>query len=352
MSSRPEVFRRANEKLSAEANIHRFPSKPYPHSMLLVFEEYSFDNYGSTNGTPGSYVSGLLSSSLGLGETGRSSGVNVRSRRSVELPFPKQLSDSTDIALNGFGMDPIAEKLATGLSGIANSGAKLGDIGGKLQGAGASLAQSLGSGMGGGDMSGVMSGIKNTLADMGISETGKAAQYLLQKFSPYLSEGMGQTANQVFGSVLNPKETLAFEGVGLRSHSFNWELFPSNPEDSQQINKIINVMKRSVLPTTENFALGSAVNFERAFLKYPHIVKIYLIGVDEKSFIQFKPAMVSNFTVDYAGGGGAVSIMKGGRPAGVNISINLQELSIQTANDYDDDMDAFNVVPPVNEETT
>ena len=338
MSSRPEVYRRQREKTSSEANIYRFPSKPHPHTMLLVFEEYSFEKgYTSNNGASSEYVTGLLNTGA-IGEAGRSSGINVRSRRSVELPFPKQLSDSTDITLNGFGMDPIAEKLASGLASLAGGDSTMGDLAGKLQNAGGDFAKLIGSGMAGGDYSSAMGSIKDTLSSMGVSNTGKAAQYLLQKFSPYVSDDMGKTANQVFGSALNPKETLAFEGVGLRSHQFNWELFPSNAQDSEQINKIVSVMKRSVLPATENFALGSIATFERAFLKYPHICKIYLIGVDERSFTRFKPAMVSNFTVDYAGGGG-LSIMKGGKPSGVNISLSLQELSIQTADDYENEMD-------------
>lgn len=337
MSSRPEVYRRASEKQSATANIYRFPSKPHPHTMLLVFEEYSFEK-GYTNNNNGSseYVSGLLSAKV-LGEAGRTSGANLRNSRAIELPFPKQLSDSTDITLNGFSMDPIAEKLASGLAGLAGGDTTIGDVAGKLQQGGANFAQFMGSAMAGGNGD-VMGSLTKTLSDMGVANTAKAAQYLLQKFSPYVSDNMGSTANQVFGSALNPKETLAFEGVGLRSHQFNWELFPSNKEDSNQINKIINVMKRSVLPSTENFSLGTVVDFERAFLKYPHVVKIYLIGIDENSFMSFKPAMVQNFTVDYGAGGG-VSIMKGGKPAGVSISLSLQELSIQTADEYEEDDD-------------
>jgi len=49
--------------------------------------------------------------------------------------------------------------------------------------------------------------------------------------------------------------------------------------------------------------------------------------------MKFKPAMVTNFTVEY-GAGGTMALLKGGKPAGVTISLSMQELAIETAEDY------------------
>ena len=49
--------------------------------------------------------------------------------------------------------------------------------------------------------------------------------------------------------------------------------------------------------------------------------------------MKFKPAMVTTMSVDYGAGGG-VSMMKGGKPAGVTLTMSLQELQIETAEDY------------------
>lgn len=332
MSSRPEVFRRAEEKASAEANIYRFPSKPHPHTMLLVFEEFSYKlGYSSDKGDPQEYLNVSLATA---GTTGRTSGIDVRSRRSVELPFPKQLSDSSSLILNGFSRDPLGEKAMNQLAKVFEGPEGLGGLGGSFQGMGADLAKSLQGAMNGG-VGGAIDSFKSTLANYGVSDAAGATRYLLQKAAPILGE-FGQSLNLAAGQVLNPRETLAFEGVNLRSHSFNWELFPSNAEDSEQIKKIVNIMKRSVLPSTVDFSLGGFVNFQRAFLKYPHVLKIYLIGVDGDSFPTYKPAMVRNFTVDYGAGGG-VSMIKGGKPAGVSISLEVEELSIETADDYGED---------------
>ena len=91
-------------------------------------------------------------------------------------------------------------------------------------------------------------------------------------------------------------------------------------------------MKSAVLPEAQDIGSGAG-GIKKAFLKFPKTVKIYLIGVDQNFYMKFKPSMVSNMTVDYAAGG-TLGIMAGGKPAGVNISITLQELQIETANDY------------------
>lgn len=323
-SSRPEVFRRTAELAQAStANTLRFPSKPNPHSILLVFKKYDYSRvFGNTNDANQALRSKRLDS------TRRTSRTDLREEISVELPFPKQLVDNTNLNINGFSRDPLMEKLVTGIEGALNGGGDgtLGGLPQGLQAAGAALAGAVAGGSNG------MSTLKTSLSNMGIDDASNAAKYLLQKFGGMLGDS-GQSINLASGSVLNPRETLAFEGVQLRQHNFSWELYPSNRADSAQIKDIILSLKRCVLPETQNFALGNMLNVERAFLKYPHICYPYLIGVDQHSFITFKPCMVTSLTVDYAGGGG-LSMLKGGKPAGVTLGLALQELAIETAHDY------------------
>ena len=71
------------------------------------------------------------------------------------------------------------------------------------------------------------------------------------------------------------------------------------------------------LPAVEG--VDGSPTLARAFLKYPSVVDMYLLGIDEGYWMKFKPCMISNVSVDY-GGGGLVSIIKGGKPAAVNLS--------------------------------
>jgi len=330
-TSRPEVYRGLKERNSAMGIINRFPSKPMPHSILFVFKEYSYEAGYAQNqyatGQDGS--SGLLNAAT---NGRRGSGIGIRSEKSVELPFPKQLQDSSNITLNGISRDPLVEQATNYLNQVAMGGqGTLGDLPGSIQQLGAKISSVLAGGGGEGGIGTAIQDVARGIAGTSNKDAALIARYLLQQVSPLIGD-VGQSINLAAGQVLNPKETLVFEGVQLRQHQFNWELFPESPDDSARINAIVNMIKRSTLPQTIDFKAAN-FDFNRAFLKFPHVVYTYLIGVDKDSFMKFKPAMVTNFTVDY-GAGGMMALLKGGKPAGVTLSLSMQELAIETAEDY------------------
>ena len=330
-SSRPEIYRRAAEAQGANS-LTRFPSKPFPHSMLLVFNKYDYKTgFGETGG--GGTFANLLTTEL---NRGRRSGVSLRNSTSIELPFPKQLQDSTTMMINGFSRDPLVEQLTNYVTGMMNGNSSglgtIGDIPQALQRAGANFATALSTGSG---VGGALNSLAEAAGSLGIADAAVMGQYLLRKFIP---GDLGRSVNLATGQILNPRETLSFEGVQLRSHQFQWDLYPNEANDSNIISNIINTLKSNVLPNTQDLASfdnnGNRLEaVGKAFLTYPSTVNIYLIGANEQHWMKFKPCMLTNMTVDYGAGGG-VAMMKGGAPAGVNLSISLQELQIQTASDY------------------
>lgn len=316
--NRPEEAIMAAESAGAsDGNFIKFPDKPYPHSMLMVFEEYSYNKLSTE------YAKNLSGreGNTGWGLTNRQSGIELRSTHSIELPFPKQLQDATGLIYNSMQQDPLIEASVQQMAEFAKGtgDASVGNISSLLQGLGAGVASA---GIGGG-----FNAAGKIVAETGVTDAANAAMYLLRKTIPQAG-----SVNLALGQTLNPRETIAFEGVQLKSHTFNWDLFPSNAQDSARIQDIINKLKKSVLPTTRDLGAGD-LGIKKAFLQFPNMVKIFLTGVDSQYFMKFKPAMVTSMTVDYAAGG-SLAIMQGGRPAGVNISITLQELQIETANDY------------------
>ena len=324
---RPEYFR-AEEQSANSSGILRFPDKPQPHTMLLVFKRYSYEDF--SNGTFNRLqTTGSRRSSV----SSRQSGISLRSTKTIELPFPKQLVDTTGLIVNNMSRDPLMESAATALNNFAQGGnSTLSDIPGLLQSGGADIARAMASG---GNSAGLGAAI-NSIAE-GISKTttydaATIAQYLLRKMPLGIGDALAPSINLATGQTLNPRETLNFEGVSLRSHQFDWDLYPSNQDDSERIREITNALKRFALPVTEDIGSG-ATSIARAFLRYPHICSAYLIGVNKDHFMQFKPSMIQNITVNYAAGG-TVSIMKGGKPQGVNISLQMQEMQIQTAEDF------------------
>lgn len=333
-STRPEVERQRREEADAGASGNmRFPNKPFPHSMLLVFEEYDYSNFASFKSLQTNRLQQIGGFIDGIASTGRQSGVSLRRTSSIELPFPKQLSDTSALIINGVSRNPLTEGLTKQLSDFAKTGTgTIGSIPGGIQSAGAASQRVISAllGTGSGNIGSVIQEAARTITGTSTGDAAAASMFLLRKFLP---DSIGQSVNLATGNFLNPRETLAFEGVQLKQHTFSWDLYPNNAKDSVLIQQIIKKFKKSVLPVTQNLGSSATGVISEAFLRYPHICKIFLIGVDAEYYMKFKPAMVTNMTVDYAAGG-TLGIMQGGRPAGVSITISLQELQIETANDY------------------
>ena len=321
-SNRPEDAIAAAEKSSSRAgSFKRFPNKPFPHSMLLVFEEYDFKNFG--NGEFGKLLTGnedAAAGGWGSANNNRQSGISLRSSASLELPFPKQLVDNSKLQYNDMKQNPLIESAVTAIKNGSGGAESISAIPGALQNLGKAAASADGTGLG------------SALESLGSNPAG-AASAAVAMLRRGLPDFIGDSLNLATGQVLNPRETLAFEGVMLKTHTFNWDLYPSNRDDSQQIQDIIRFLKRHILPVTQNIGDPAKGGIAKAFLKFPHICKLYLTGVDSQYYMKFKPAMITDMTVDY-GAGGQLGIMAGGRPAGVNIALTFQELQIETAEDY------------------
>jgi hypothetical protein len=177
----------------------------------------------------------------------------------------------------------------------------------------------------GGDITGGTSSLVKDVLGTSVTDIASAAQYLLRD---KLGSEISRSIDLVTGQTINPRETLAFEGVNLRQHQFSWDLFPNSAADSERIKNIVAMIKRKALPE-----VSSLTGIPKAFLQYPSVVDVYLLGVNTDYFIKYKSSMITEFSVDYGAGGG-VAIMKGGKPAGVTLNMSMTELEIETAHDY------------------
>lgn len=327
-SNRPELVR--NRRVLGRQTLLSFPSKPFPHGLQLIFKDYSYRKYVLADG-----VATSPNEEIGLG----TQFVPLASQRaentdigSIELPFPRSLTDATNIRVTQFERDFMTERAIGALSTLAS------DFGGtvkQVRDIVSSAGQAIGEGIGQeGALRNVAGKIKDTFKGLTDDRAFAMASYLGRNF---LGGGVSQSVGMLGGAVVNPQETLSFTGVDLRTFSFSWDLFPSNREDTDQIEKIVRYIKNKSLPETEGVGAGedgqTIPGLSRAFLKYPSVVELNLLGVDERHFVRFKPCMVTNVSVQY-GSGGTVTIMNGGVPNAVTLTVEFQEMSIQTAEDY------------------
>jgi hypothetical protein len=319
--SRPEQLRFIREREKG-IELLSFPAKPLPHSIQMIFHKYDYSKYAAS-AVRGTGEGTTIASNPNLGLVQPNNTIEEKSTGSLELPFPRTLRDATGVQVTSFERDFAYERLASGIASLSNMSGD--DIRAGLEGVLAGVRE------GGAALvkDGPAAAMQKLFANVGMDTAKSVATFLAKK---YLPGDLAKTVSAVSGQVVNPQQTLAFEGVNLREFTFEWDLFPSNLEDTKQITNIVNFLKRQMLPGTSGIANVSGL--ERAFLQYPSVVELSLLGVQEAHFMRFKRAMIDNVSVDYTGGGNQVSIIKGGVPASVTLSISFKELTIQTAEDY------------------
>jgi hypothetical protein len=346
MTARPELIKQRRNafgdgKTLGEQGYMSFPTKPMPHGLLMQFKDYNYNAYVNTIRTEvggKERVESASAKDVKFNEGGYTfvnklnAAPEIDSANAIELPFPRQLTDSLNIRVNQFERDFLYERVASGLASLngdgnftENAAAVAKDflegvrtIGRDLIDNPLALAEKLKA-----QSTGLMK-----MAGQDANKAAAIAAYLGRNFiSGELAKSMGVIGERT----VNPQETLNFSGVDLRNFNFSWDLYPSNEDDTKNITKIVNFLKAKSLPQVDG--VDGVAGLQRAFLKYPSVVELNLLGVQEKHFMRFKRAMISNVTVDY-GAGGMPEIIKGGVPAAVSLSISFSEIQIHTQDDY------------------
>lgn len=326
-SNRPETLR--NKHLGGDKVLH-FPSVRHPHEIQLIFKDYDYNKFISTI-SKGSTVSSDNTDFNRIKKFGFNPTLNATpvasEYTSIVLPFPRNLSDITGVNSTPFERSFLFERLTSAVASVSDLSAS--DVL-KTVGNIASSALSAARGVGTGEIN-VEGMISEALTKTGLATTAaaQAAQYLSRSFLP--SDFQSQLA-QFGGAIANPLTSLQFTGVSLKDYSFSWDLFPSNQKDSELIKEIVRTLKNKALPRVGS--MGEFDGLNRTLLKYPGVVIINLLGVDETHFKRFKPAMLTNVTAQY-GSEGNISMLKGGKPSLVNLTLSFTELNIHTAEDYD-----------------
>lgn len=282
-----------------------FPKDIGEHGMLLKFSKYKFGSLGSI--------------------TGESVG-------SILLPIPSNIRESYSVEVGPTGVGLLgtlgAEALngAASASGIINSLANTGTsaiISDPAAAANYFMKSGLAStiaGAAGGIAGGVGGAVLGTLAGQGVA-----------------GGALGDALSLASGTALNPHTTVMFRGMNLRSHNFEWTFSPRSQSEGEVLRKIIRAVKRNTLPSYQS-AGGerSGTALDRVLLKYPSVVDISFVGLDQSYFFEFKTCMITQVEVDYSQNGNAFFAGEAGaKPVMIRFAINLMESKIHTAEDFD-----------------
>jgi len=123
---------------------------------------------------------------------------------------------------------------------------------------------------------------------------------------------------QFMGAVPNPHASVFFKGMDLRQWSWVWKFVPRSESESNTIKKILDLIKRLVLPQTDG-----------SLLKYPYMIQPKIIG-DEKGVMgTFNMTMVKNLMINFTPEGGSAFFVDGA-PVAIELTMEFQEITIQT----------------------
>jgi hypothetical protein len=275
-----------NRKNNTEVTSLRFPQDLGPHAMILNFKDYT-------------YGGGSIQNSVTTG--------------SIALPLPKALQDM---------YSPNIQDAQLGIAGAAT----------------ADIASALINGPNAGKIN--INDIMQQNGNFGAvaSNAAAAMRYFTRAGLGSIAPDVGMGIDAATGTAVNPQQTIIFDGVSLKSFTFEWSFSPKNAAESETLRKIINTIRAASLPAYAS-PFGAAPNtgtsISRGLLKYPKMVDILLVGVDSSYFIQFKTGMITQLAVDYTPNG--VAMYKGesgAKPTFVNITISMKEAAIHTRDDY------------------
>jgi len=275
----------------------------YPLATLEKESDYLLMNINKYKPSKASALSGSVA------KRNLSSGVGYQKPTSVAsiiLPIPTNIVASNGVTWNGASMNAVEELAMKKLNDIQES-----DINTFLPEvfqAGQEMA--------------------NLVAQPGTENafTSFITKSIIRGFGSQVS--FGQVIARTTGQVLNPNMELLFDGPGLRTFQFNYQLSPRSETEGSMVKRILRVMKKSMSPSRTS---------NKIFICTPDIFELkFKSGSGDHPFLnRFKQMALTNIEVNYTGSG-TYSVYENGTPTLINLSLSFQELAPVYADDYDE----------------
>ena len=238
--------------------------------------------------------------------TASSTNKNQKAKHTIYLPIPRQVQDSNNVQYGNGTLNPL-EAFGTGLvaGGLENP---------TLEQIKASFGLIINEGA---------KAIEGNQDAVSAAIAGRAIGAFGGNVTP------NQLIARASGQILNPNLELLFEGVQLRVFPFQFEFFPRNYDEAQQVKNIIKVMKRSMAAKRGEGAKG-------IFIKQPDIFQLeYKQGSKPHPFLnKFLPAHLTNMKVNYTQSGN-YSTFYDGTPTHMSVQCSFTEVNPVYQEDYD-----------------
>ena len=231
--------------------------------------------------------------------------------QTILLPIPQSIQDSNGVRWGEDSLNSIASRGLAATEAITTAK----DVGGAIE-AGRSATQNL--------------------VKIG---TGDQARNLTNLFfgAQVVNALGGNTSFQSLvsrttGQALNPNLELLFNGVTLRSFSFDFDFVPRNEREAREVRSIIRTLKKHM--SAKGGSSGSIE--EGLFIKSPDIFFVrYMSGNENHRYLnQFKPMALKNMSMNYTGSG-TYATYENTSPVHYKMNLQFQEIDPIYAEDYD-----------------
>jgi hypothetical protein len=139
----------------------------------------------------------------------------------------------------------------------------------------------------------------------------------------------GAALSAASGLAANPKKENLFKQVEFRSFSFDYQFFPRNPEEAQNIRNIIKEFKLHMHPEykdSNNFLFIYPSEFD---------IFYYNSGKENLNLHRHTSCVLTDLSVDYTPNSQFTSF-RDGMPTQINISMTFKELAILTKKEIED----------------
>ena len=275
----------------------------------------TFKSYGTETAN---YRKGLIDRG-GKGNFIQSDGVDLRKGRKASggiqsiLPTTTRITDSIAIYL------PPNVKDATGVS---YNNSEMGIIGAAAAGAG-DLVDAV--------QRGDMTALAQTVGTAAVDLLKVAGLNLGSEFIGTLAgvdpEGVKGFAKKAFGQASNPYMEVLFEGVELRTFTYNFTFSPRNADETDDVQKIIEMFRFHMLPELNG---GSS-----AFMTLPSTFDIHYmyqvspdVAKENNFYTKIATCVLKGCDVDYTPNG--VKSFASGAPTQITMSLSFQETEMLT----------------------
>lgn len=250
--------------------------------------------------------------------------------QTIMLPLPIGIQDNNQVDWSGSSMNALEQYGAVRALDAMNT--SLSDY----QGEGRSNLEALGAFINdlAGKGSDTLQQLGNAIQQPGISNPINAylSAEILKVFNSNVSAN--SLLSRTTGQILNPHLELLFNGVNLRSFTFDFEFTPRSKEETRQVKRIINTFKRAMA------AKSTATGPQGWFIRNPDVVEPkFMRGSKQHPFLfAMKTCAIKDVQVNYsAATPNAISQYYDGTPTKTTMQLSLQELTPIYAENYDND---------------